>query len=668
MTAVRNTPTAIHDDNLETFSLIWLDANIDATEDNKRSQQQLRAIINRLITFRDDVACQKYIASRSEQDRIILIVSGRLGRTLLHKIHHFIQLSSAYVYCRDKEANKQWSHSFTKVKGVFVTIDEIIREIQAHHIYRGKLDEPMSMNTYNANIDENLSTTELNGRFIHFLLLIDVLIRVKFNESDKQKLIKRCSEEYNGNDPQISIIREFESDYVARKALWWYTRDSFLYNMLNKALRTQNTELLFLLRFLIRDIYRQLKTNQCQEKIRAYRYQPMSQDELKTLQRTIGHFISINSFFSTSARADIALRYADHSTVSNDLHRVLFVIDADFRLVKSKPFADISSLSYFSQECEILFMVGCIFRINEINWRQNEKIWVIKMQLTSDDEHDLKNLFYHLKKEYGGDEEEVDLISYGDVLHRMGKYDLAKKVYSDFRKTCSSDDTSFSSLCFSLGLSYRESNDFDRSLRWFQKALDKKMHTDPNDHAGIGGLYCSIGNIHFEKRDYTEAKKFYEKSRGRYLRANVENHPDIASVYHGLACIHYSKKEYSDAMNYYKQSLIIQDRHLPANHPDMAMNYSSIGDIHRRLSQYSLAMECYKKSLDIREKSLPPLHPDIAASYQKIGRLFDSMKRWTEALENYQKAALIYHQALSPTHPKVIKIDKDIQRTASKLK
>ncbi|CAF4122847.1 unnamed protein product, partial [Rotaria magnacalcarata] len=86
------------------------------------------------------------------------------------------------------------------------------------------------------------------------------------------------------------------------------------------------------------------------------------------------------------------------------------------------------------------------------------------------------------------------------------------------------------------------------------------------------------------------------------------------------------------------------------------------------LSQYSLAMEFYKKSLDIREKSLPPLHPDIAASYQKIGRLFDFMKRWTEALENYQKAALIYHQALSPTHPKVIKIDKDIQRTASKLK
>ncbi|CAF3017926.1 unnamed protein product [Rotaria socialis] len=668
MIAARNTSGAIHDDNLETFSLIWLDANIDATEENKRSQQQLRAIINRLITFHDEVACQKYITSRSEQDRIVLIVSGRLGRALVPKIHHCIQLSSAYVYCQDKNRNKQWSDSFAKVKGVFVEIDELIREIKAHHIYRGKLDEPMSMNIYNVNIDENQSTTELNGRFIHFLLLIDVLIRVKFNESDKQKLITRCIEEYHGNDPQISIIREFECDYIARKALWWYTRDSFLYNMLNKALRTQNTELLFLLRFLIRDIYQQLKTTQCHEKIRAYRYQSMSQDELKTLQRSIGHFISINSFFSTSARADIALRYADHSTASTDLHRILFVIDANARLVKSKPFADISSLSYFSQECEILFMVGCIFRINKINWRQNENIWIIEMQLASDDEHDLKNLFYHLKKDYGGDEEEVDLISYGDVLHRMGKYDLAKKVYSDLRKTCSSNDTSFPSLCFSLGLSYRESNDFNRSLRWFQKALDNKMHTDPNDHASIGGLYCSIGNIHLEKRDYTEAKKFYEKSKERYQRDNVANHPDIAYVYHGLACIHYSKKEYSDAMNYYKQSLAIQDRHLPANHPNMAMNYSSIGDIHRRLSQYSLAMEFYKKSLDIREKSLPPLHPDIAASYQKIGLLFDFMRRWTDALENYQRAALIYHQALSPTHPKVIKTDKYIQRVASELK
>ena len=32
--------------------------------------------------------------------------------------------------------------------------------------------------------------------------------------------------------------------------------------------------------------------------------------------------------------------------------------------MKSKPFADISSLSTFSNECKVLFMMDCIFRLN----------------------------------------------------------------------------------------------------------------------------------------------------------------------------------------------------------------------------------------------------------------------------------------------------------------
>jgi hypothetical protein len=51
------------------------------------------------------------------------------------------------------------------------------------------------------------------------------------------------------------MIDEFEMDYSSENALWWYSRDSFLYGMLNKALRTQDIDTLFLFRFFIRDIY-----------------------------------------------------------------------------------------------------------------------------------------------------------------------------------------------------------------------------------------------------------------------------------------------------------------------------------------------------------------------------------------------------------------------------
>ena len=49
-------------------------------------------------------------------------------------------------------------------------------------------------------------------------------------------------------------FNEFEKDYSSDKALWWYTRESFLYKMLIKALRVQNIDLLFLFRFVINQI------------------------------------------------------------------------------------------------------------------------------------------------------------------------------------------------------------------------------------------------------------------------------------------------------------------------------------------------------------------------------------------------------------------------------
>ncbi|CAF2642409.1 unnamed protein product [Rotaria sp. Silwood2] len=526
----------------------------------------------------------------------------------------------------------------------------------------------MSMNIYNVSGNADKSTTELNGHFIHSLLLIDVLIRMKSDEADKNKLIQVCKDKYSGNEPQLAVVREFECDYKSRKVIWWYTRDAFLYSMLNKALRVQNTELLLLLRFVIHDIYQELKKHQCQNPVRVYRYQTMYADELNTIKQSIGQFISINSFFSTTADRDVALKFSNHSMISNDLHRILFDIKADPRIAKSKPFADISSLSYFSQESEILFMIGCIFRLTSIYWDDNEQIWIIQMLLAEDDDNNLKTLFNQLKAEYGGGEEEVDLKSFGDVLQHMGKYDSAEKIYYGLRKKYSNNDSSYSQLCFSFGMLNKERKDFDRSLQWFQKALSKKIRTNPNDLVYIGGLHSCIANIHTEKHDFNEAMECYNKAMDCYKRANATNHPDMASWYHGVARIYSARKEYSDALTYYERSLSIQEQHLHANHPDMAINHIGIGDVRHSMGDYQLAMHHYRKSLDIRMKSLPPQHQDIALSNKKIGLIYESVNNLKEALEYYNKAAIIYRESSPPQRSNMVEIEKDIERVMSKLK
>ncbi|CAF2895160.1 unnamed protein product [Rotaria sp. Silwood2] len=661
MSAAKNTIAETHGNNLETFSLLWLDEKVNTKEENKHAQKRLRSTINHVIIFHDQTECQQYIMSSSEQDRIVLIISGRLSKELIPHIHRLRQLSAVYVYCWDRKAYKHWAKQFPK-------LDDLINQITLDQKDRGKLEEPMSVYIYNISGNEDKSTTELNGHFIHSLLLIDVLIRIKPEDADKNKFIEVCKDKFYDNDYELNIIREFELKYKSKKAIWWYTRDAFLYRMLNKALRVQNTELLLLFRFVIHDIFQQLKKHQCQNSVRVYRYQSMYADELNTIKQSIGQFISINSFFSTTADRDVALKFSNHSMISNDLHRILFDITADPHVVKSKPFADISLLSYFKQESEILFMVGCIFRLTNIYRDDNEQIWIIQMQLAEVNDNELKKLFDELKADYGGGENEVDLKSVGDVLQHMGKYDSAEKIYIDLSQKYSSDDTSYSQLCFSFGMLYKERKNFDRSLHWFQIALERKIRTGPSDLIYIGGLHCCIGNIHLEKNGFNEAMKCYNKGMDCYNRANATNHPDTAVWYHGVARIYCAWKQYSDALSYYQSSLNIQQQHLSSNHPDKALNHVGIGDVHRIVGQYQLAMVHYRKSLDIRMKSLPSQHQDIGSSNKKIGLLYETINNLNEALEYYNKAATIYRQSLPSQHSNVIEIGKDIERVMLKLK
>jgi len=57
----------------------------------------------------------------------------------------------------------------------------------------------------------------------------------------------------------LNQISEFEKNYTASNALSWYTRNSFLYRIINKALRTQNMIYIFKCRFFIIDLFQQLK-------------------------------------------------------------------------------------------------------------------------------------------------------------------------------------------------------------------------------------------------------------------------------------------------------------------------------------------------------------------------------------------------------------------------
>lgn len=101
--------------NLEIYSLVWLDNSVGSSQDTIQAQRFLQNAINYIKLFRQVDKCEEYIQSLSKIDRVILIVSGQLGREIVPKIHQLRQIHSIYVYCMNKQKNEDWARPFNKV-------------------------------------------------------------------------------------------------------------------------------------------------------------------------------------------------------------------------------------------------------------------------------------------------------------------------------------------------------------------------------------------------------------------------------------------------------------------------------------------------------------------------------------------------------------------------
>jgi hypothetical protein len=116
--------STVKDSNLETFTCLWLDKDVNSTEDNRQTLQELRQVINHLRTVDNADECEQYIRQITKE-KVILIVSGSFGRQVVPRLHDLPQFSAAYVFCQDKEGNKQWASKYHKVKTLYQVSDKI---------------------------------------------------------------------------------------------------------------------------------------------------------------------------------------------------------------------------------------------------------------------------------------------------------------------------------------------------------------------------------------------------------------------------------------------------------------------------------------------------------------------------------------------------------------
>ena len=319
---------------------------------------------------------------------------------------------------------------FTKIRNVTEKLENLIDVLEYGQRKQFEIAEPLqiSINGNNSEEDQN-SSTNINGTFLHSQIITNFLQQIPPNAQDKDEFIQICKHEYQHDAVTLTKIEEFNANNSPKNALWWYTRNTFLYRILNKSLRHFDIHNLFLLRFFIRDLSNELlrlQNEQWRSSITVYRGQSMNREELNRLRKSIGQIISMNSFLSTSIYRDVSAFFLSEQHGSDSTEHILFEINAHAdKYTLSKPFANIANASNIPDEGEILFMLGSIFRLNEI-YQQDDGVWVIQMTLCNDDDHDLQPLFQHLKWEL--ESPSNLLVQFATHLREAGFYSEAERI------------------------------------------------------------------------------------------------------------------------------------------------------------------------------------------------------------------------------------------------
>jgi tetratricopeptide (TPR) repeat protein len=498
------------------------------------------------------------------------------------------------------------------------------------------------------------SLNQLDPSFMYTQIFKEILLEMEYNEQSIRDLADYCRELYSDNTRQLNIINEFEHNYRSKSPIWWYTRECFTYQMLNRALRTLQGDTIINMGFFIHELHQQIRElyqkqigNYHKNSFIVYRGQGLLKIDFDKLLKTQNGLMSFNNFLSTSTNRDVSFRFAKSASTKIDMVGILFKMDIDSSL-SSVPFAAIPEVSYYKTEEEILFSMHTVFRIGEITKiDNNNSLYRVDLQLTADNDQELRTLTDRIREEVVS---ETGWRRLGKLLLKIGQFNKAEEVYNVLLEQ--SSDQSEKALYYNqLGYIKRYQDDYTQAIWYYEKAIEIRQKTIFSNHPDLAYSYNNIGLVYSDMGECSKPLSYYRKALQIQQEILPTNHPDLAISFTNIGSMYVDTGEYSKALTFYEKAVEIQQKVLPSNHPDLATAYNNIGIVYETIGQYSSALSFNNKSLEIRQKTLPPNHPLLANSYRSIGAVYKNTGNYSKALSCYEKAFEIQEKILPPNHP-----------------
>ncbi|CAF3417209.1 unnamed protein product [Rotaria socialis] len=639
--------------NDDDFIVVWIDeSDVDT---NHWASTRFGHATHTIRTFDDVEECIAYIQT-TKNESIFLIISELFIQQCIFQFHELPQLHSIYILSsHELTSDDDYPAVHKKVRGNYSDILSLFEHLTQDIRVAEATTSPISVLNPTLISFKDLNTLDCSFIFSH--LFKNIMLEFNDNVQLQQHFIGFCREKYAKNKGELKIINEFDEHYQNHSPIWWYTRECFLSKMLDKAMRMQDIDILFKMKFFLRDLHQQIEQLHSTMPTNIfhvlYRGQGLFNEQFEILKTNIHGTLSFNNFFLANSSHDISLRFAQHSLDRDNIVAVIFEIHID-PSIRSTPFISLDGIGYFPTETDILFSLHSIFRIQDVEY-MNNRIWNIRLALISDNDPHLRSLTHFIQTEIQGFNSMHCLGSFMLNMHKYSKAEyIFERAHSESSHKCKSE------LAFiedNLGRICYEKNDWKGSLEHYQKSLCIKLTPPTDSDPQLALTYVNLASL-FKKMDiFDSAMEQYRCALNIQLKSSTPNQEQMALCYMSIGDLLCQRSNFEEARQNLKNALKIQLRVLPAVHPDLTKTRKHLFDVCCSMGDYHKALEQAKALLRIAQKSYPTNHFQLAIAHNNISVCLDKLGQYQEALEEVEKAVKIGQHTYPLGHPKMSELE-----------
>ncbi|CAF1505744.1 unnamed protein product, partial [Rotaria sp. Silwood1] len=386
-------------------------------------------------------------------------------KDILSEVHLLSTISSVFIFCTNRQRYIHLGSQYSKIRAICADQQSLVdaikksaRIVTRHTMAFVMFDDKQQQKT--AQVVSKRATS-----FLWYQIFIDVLKKLPQMDQAKKDMLDKCEDYYRFNTRELIKIEQFRTNYTIHEAVRWFTLDSFVYSLLNRALRTENINL-------------------CKQ----LEYEMMFTNEFNELKENIGNSIATNGFLSTSRLLTVVMQFILGATDTDELKVVLFEIEVNCQNERII-FADIDKYIQLQATDELSNVIEEALNLTIRTEHRSPPILFGNLLMQEFNHFDIAEQFFQmLLKTLPQNHEDISNVYHAisDICRRKEEFrialDMALKAYNLRRKVSAHNRIDLNESLNTIASIYLQTGKYDRAREYYQKSLILCDKNCLNDH------------------------------------------------------------------------------------------------------------------------------------------------------------------------------------------